>query len=50
LPTGKKDNHEYTLGAATHATKMGKSDDEIITMGRWKSESYKRYIRIEKIV
>jgi hypothetical protein len=50
LPTGKKDNHEYTLGAATHAAKMGKSDDEIMTMGRWKSESYKRYIRIEKIV
>ena len=50
LPTGKKDNHEYTLGAATHATKMGKSDDEIMTMGRWKSEPYKRYIRIQKIV
>ena len=49
LPTGKKDNHEYTLGAATYAAKMGKSYDEIMTMGRWKSESYKRYIRIEKI-
>jgi hypothetical protein len=50
LPTGKKDNHEYTLGAATYAATMGKSYDEIMTMGRWKSESYKRYIRIEKIV
>jgi hypothetical protein len=32
------------IGAATHAAKMGKSDDEIMTMGRWKSDSYKRYI------
>ena len=35
--------HFFRIGAATHAAKMGKSDDEIMTMGRWKSESYKRY-------
>jgi hypothetical protein len=34
----------FRIGAATHAAKMGKSDDEIMTMERWKSESYKRYI------
>jgi hypothetical protein len=36
--------------AATHAAKMSISDDEIMTMGRWKSDSYKRYIRINTII
>ena len=35
--------HSFRIKAATHAAKMGKSDDEIMTMGRWKSDSYKRY-------
>jgi hypothetical protein len=26
--------HSFRIGAATHAAKMGKSDDEIMTMGR----------------
>ena len=34
--------HSFRIGAATHAAKMGKSDDEIMTMGRWKSDSYKK--------
>jgi hypothetical protein len=42
--------HSFRIGAATHAAKMGKSDDEIMTMGRWKSDSYKRYIRIDTII
>jgi hypothetical protein len=40
----------FRIGAATHAAKMGKSDDEIMTMERWKSDSYKRYIRIDTII
>jgi hypothetical protein len=40
-------NLKQAIGAATHAAKMGKSDDEIMTMSRWKSDSYKRYIRID---
>jgi hypothetical protein len=34
------------------AAKMGKSDDEIMTIGRWKSDSYKRYryTRINTII
>jgi hypothetical protein len=35
----------FRIGAATHAAKMGKSDDEIM-----KSDSYKRYIRIDTII
>jgi hypothetical protein len=29
--------HSFRIGAATHASKMGKCDDEIMTMDRWKS-------------
>jgi hypothetical protein len=43
-------NNSFRIGAATHAAQMGKSDDEIMTMGRWKSDSYKRYIRIDTII
>ena len=42
--------HSFRIGAAKHAAKIGKSDDEIMTMGRWKSDSYKRYIRINTII
>jgi hypothetical protein len=42
--------HSFRIGAATHASKMGKCDDEIMTMDRWKSDSYKRYIRIDTII
>lgn len=42
--------HSFRIGTATHAAKMGKSDDEIMTIGRWKSDSHKRYIRIDTII
>jgi len=35
------------IGAATNAAEIGKSDDEIMIMGRWKSDTYKTYIRID---
>jgi hypothetical protein len=40
----------FRIGAETHAATMGKSDDEIMNMGRWKSDSYKRYIKIDTII
>ena len=30
-----------------NAAEIGKSDVEIMIMGRWKSDTYKRYIRID---
>lgn len=41
--------HSMRIGAATYASQMGFSDDKIMLMGRWKSNSYKKYIRIQKI-
>ena len=42
--------HSFRIGAATSAAIAGKSDDEIKYMGRWKSGSFVRYIRIENLV
>ena len=38
--------HSFRIGAATSFAKLGKSDQDIQKMGRWKSYSYQRYIRM----
>ena len=37
--------HSFTIGAATTAATAGLEDSTIQTLGRWKSSSYKLYIR-----
>ena len=39
--------HSLRIGAATNAAEIGISNDEIMIMGRWKSDTYKTYIRID---
>jgi hypothetical protein len=38
--------HSFRIGAATAAAIQGASDEDIQRMGRWKSQAFKRYIRI----
>ena len=38
--------HSFRIGAATTACASGIPDEQIQRLGRWKSEAYKRYIRI----
>jgi len=41
---GSWNGHSFRRGAATWAAEAGISDTEIQTLGRWKSDAYKRYI------
>ena len=38
--------HSFRIGAATFAHEKGIEDSTIMTLGRWKSNAYQRYIRI----
>ena len=38
--------HSFRIGAATHAAAQGLSTTLIQSMGRWKSDAFRRYIRI----
>ena len=44
-PTTYK-GHSFRIGAATMASMMGISEEEIQRMGRWRSQAFKKYIRI----
>ena len=38
--------HSFRIGAATVAHIKGIEDSTIMTLGRWKSNAYQRYVRI----
>jgi hypothetical protein len=38
--------HSFRIGAATSFSVLGKFDDEIKKLGRWKSSAFSNYIRI----
>ena len=40
----------FRIGAATLAAQQGFSDAQIRLMGRWKSDSFKKYIRVESLI
>ena len=42
--TGNYSGHSFRRGAATSARDAGLSEDRIMLLGRWKSDSYKLYI------
>lgn len=39
-------SHSIRIGSATSAAMMGVSEDKIKLMGRWKSDAFKKYIRV----
>lgn len=41
--------HSFRIGAATSACAVGIPDDTIQRLGRWKSDAYKRYIRMPQL-
>jgi len=41
--------HSFRIGACTQAVMAGVPQDKIMLMGRWRSNAYKRYIRVPDI-
>lgn len=39
--------HSFRIGAATHAAKLGFSENSIQKMGRWNSDAIRKYVRLE---
>ena len=42
-------SHSFRIGAASHAAEMGFTDAQIRTLGRWKSDAFRLYIRNESL-
>ena len=43
---GQYNTHSVIIGAATTAVMLGKTDDQIKQMGRWKSNTFQKYITL----
>lgn len=46
LPSKRINSHSFRIGAATDAAVAGRSDAQIRSLGRWSSDAFKKYIRI----
>jgi len=49
LDPNRYKGHSFRIGAATYAAEQGFSDAKIRYMGRWKSDAFKKYIRISSL-
>ena len=49
LNPAKYKGHSFRIGAASHAADRGLSDVQIRTLGRWKSNAFHKYIRIQSM-
>ena len=49
LDTTRYKGHSFRIGAASLAADKGFSDAQIRTLGRWKSDAFKLYIRSERL-
>ena len=47
LPLSHIKSHSFRIGAATTALLKGYSQDQIKIMGRWNSDAYKKYLRVQ---
>ena len=50
LAPSRYKGHSFRIGAASHAAERGLSDAQLRALGRWKSNTFQRYIRVPSIV
>jgi hypothetical protein len=41
--------HSFHIGAASHAAGQGMSDSQTLIKGRWKSNTFHKYIRVSSL-
>ena len=46
MDPSKYNTHSFRIGAAASAKQAGVSDSHLKALGRWKSDAYKKYIRL----
>jgi len=49
LDPNRYKGHSFRIGAATYAAEQGLPDTKIRQLGRWKSDAFKKYIRITSL-
>ncbi|RUA06911.1 MAG: hypothetical protein DSY43_00975 [Gammaproteobacteria bacterium] len=49
LDPSRYKGHSFRIGAASHAADKGMSDSQIRTLGRWKSNAFLKYIRVQSL-
>ena len=49
LDPNRYKGHSFRIGAATYAAEQGVSDNKIRHLGKWKSDAFKKYIRITSL-
>ena len=47
LDPSRYKGHSFRIGAASHAAEQGMSDSQIRIVGRWKSNAFQKYIRVQ---
>ncbi len=47
LDPSRYKGHSFQIGAASHAAEQGMSDSQIRIVGRWKSNTFQKYIRVQ---
>ena len=50
LDPSRYKGHSFRIGAASYAAEQGYSETQIRILGRWKSDAFKRYIRVPSLV
>ena len=49
LDPSRYKSHSFRIGAASHAADKGMSDAQIRALGRWKSNAFMKYIRLQSV-